>query len=213
MPSLSTPDLEKNRHTRSNQAAVANSGDREVFISRLKEVIKIFGSNSALAREIGSAESTIRRWAAGAVEPKYDSLVAISKAADISLEWLMTGRGQMRESTQTPPIAGEKTVDRAEHVVEATMIVAWDNMEPTLCTGDEIGIEPAKIDPQEVTSGIYILRMGSIKGVWRLQPAADKKIWLLNDNPKYQRGDTSIDLTKAHDIEISARVLWVRHKL
>jgi phage repressor protein C with HTH and peptisase S24 domain len=210
MPSLSTPNQDKTRHMRSNQAAAAKNSEREVFISRLKSVVEAFGSNSAFAREIGSAESTIRRWLAGTVEPKYDSLVAIANAANISLEWLMTGK-EDADSPIAPIYSGDSTGIRAEQGIQETMIVRWDNMEPTIYKGDEIGIEIVEIDPSEVTSGIYILKMGDSRGVWRIQPAADKKIWLLSDNPKYQKGDTAIELTQAHDIEIDARVIWVRH--
>jgi phage repressor protein C with HTH and peptisase S24 domain len=210
MPSLSTPDQNKIRHMRSNQAAAAKNSEREVFISRLKSVVEAFGSNSAFAREIGSAESTIRRWLAGTVEPKYDSLVAIANVANVSLEWLMTGK-EDADSPIKPIYSSESTIIHAEQSTQKTMIVGWDNMEPTIYKGDEIGIEAVKIDPREVTSGIYVLKMGDSRGVWRIQPAADQKIWLLNDNPKYQKGDTAIEITQAHNVEIDARVLWVRH--
>jgi phage repressor protein C with HTH and peptisase S24 domain len=55
--------------------------------------------------------------------------------------------------------------------------------------------------------------VGDNEGIWRLQSTPDKRLWLLNDNPKYQHSNTAIDLSEAENLEVIARVVWVRHKL
>jgi transcriptional regulator with XRE-family HTH domain len=66
------------------------------FIDRLKTLIEEFPSLSAFARSCGIAESTIRKWRDGDSEPDRDKLVALAEAANVSLEWLVAGKGEMR---------------------------------------------------------------------------------------------------------------------
>jgi phage repressor protein C with HTH and peptisase S24 domain len=213
MPSLSTPKLDKNRHSSPQEAVMAESVNRKLFISRLKTVIDLFGGNSGLARKIGSAESSIRRWASGIVEPKYDSLLSIAQAADISVEWLMTGKGEMRASGFVPTTNAEHLATSGELRSQSIATIGSDNMEPTLCIGDEIGIEDTSLPLREVVSGIYMLKIDGTKGVWRLQKTVDKKLWILNDNPKYHQSNASINLETSQGVEIVAKVIWVRHIL
>ncbi len=77
------------------------------FVSRLKLLIDEFGSARAFARACGVSESAIRKWHGGNSEPTREKLVAMAEAANVSIEWLATGRGSMRlkqitYSTQTP---------------------------------------------------------------------------------------------------------------
>lgn len=58
-------------------------------------------SVSAFARRCGMPEATIRSYLDGK-KPVYDKLVRIADAAGVSLEWLATGRGQMRREAAKP---------------------------------------------------------------------------------------------------------------
>jgi len=71
------------------------------FVSRLKLLIDEFGSARAFARACGVSESAIRKWHGGTSEPTREKLVAMAEAANVSIEWLASGRGSMRPSKLT----------------------------------------------------------------------------------------------------------------
>lgn len=51
-----------------------------------------FGSVAELARAIGVSDNAIYKWLAGRGQPSLPSVVAIARAAGVSVEWLATGR-------------------------------------------------------------------------------------------------------------------------
>jgi DNA-binding phage protein len=62
------------------------------FRLRLSQVLARFSSVAALAREIGVSDNAIYKWLAGRGQPSVSNLVALSRTAGVSLEWLATGR-------------------------------------------------------------------------------------------------------------------------
>jgi phage repressor protein C with HTH and peptisase S24 domain len=205
--------LVKNRTSNPQSAHSAGSLDLQNLKDRIKLVAGLQGGNSALARSIDSAESTVRKWIKGDAEPKYNSLVSIANATNVSLEWLMSGAGEMRVqgAEKKNDKLGEARATYGGREVRAEVLSS--NMEPTLCPGDEIGTEPSQVPVSQIQDGIYLIRVGDNEGIWRLQSTPDKRLWLLNDNPKYQHSNTAIDLSEAENLEVIARVVWVRHKL
>jgi len=67
------------------------------FRSRLTQVIHSFGSVVALATAVGVSDNAIYKWLAGRGQPSVANLVALARAARVSVEWLATGE----ESKQT----------------------------------------------------------------------------------------------------------------
>lgn len=51
-----------------------------------------FGSVTGLARAIAVSDNAIYKWLAGRGQPSLASVVAIARAAGVSVEWLATGR-------------------------------------------------------------------------------------------------------------------------
>lgn len=66
----------------------------EHFVARLRELVTRAGSASALVREAGISSSGFQKYLSGA-EPTRRVLIALAKAADVRLDWLMTGSGAM----------------------------------------------------------------------------------------------------------------------
>lgn len=64
------------------------------FLDRLKELIATSPSDAAFARECGIPNSTLASWLRGTA-PAMKQLVLIAKAKGVSLDWLITGRGEM----------------------------------------------------------------------------------------------------------------------
>jgi phage repressor protein C with HTH and peptisase S24 domain len=65
----------------------------EEFRRRLRLIMQQFGSVADLARAVGVSDNAIYKWVAGRGQPSMMSLVNLSKAAGVSVEWLATGRG------------------------------------------------------------------------------------------------------------------------
>lgn len=63
------------------------------FAARLKEEVDAYKNASALAREVGVVEGTIRKWASGASQPKIVETIALARALKLNLQWLATGDG------------------------------------------------------------------------------------------------------------------------
>jgi phage repressor protein C with HTH and peptisase S24 domain len=204
---------DKNRQNASSVSTVERRSGSQGLRDRLKLIVKEFGSNSAFARHIGVAETTIRRWLNGSVEPKPHSLAGVAAAVNVSIDWLVEGKGVMRPKGAQALEPLRLAELQNAYATTSLMRVESDNMEPTLWPGDDIGVEPVGASPSQLQGGVYVVRMGGNEGIWRLQGAPDKRLWLLNDNPKYHQSNAAIDLSDAGDLEIVARVVWVRHKL
>lgn len=73
---------------------VVESESHGAFAERLRILGKRLGSLSALARASGVSDSTIHLWLRGS-EPSREKLNALSKAARVSIGWLVSGEGTM----------------------------------------------------------------------------------------------------------------------
>jgi len=75
---------------REKQASAATS-----FPERLRQVIAEFGSRNALAKSSRIPASTLQSYEAGS-KPGIDALTTLARVANVSLDWLATGQGEMR---------------------------------------------------------------------------------------------------------------------
>lgn len=64
---------------------------------RIRQCAELAGSGDALAQKAAIPRRTLETYLSGAAEPKTLRLVAISRAADVNLEWLAAGEGPMRK--------------------------------------------------------------------------------------------------------------------
>ncbi|MBF6569090.1 MAG: helix-turn-helix domain-containing protein [Candidatus Binataceae bacterium] len=63
-----------------------------LFSDRLKTIVRQFVGVAELARTIGVSDNAVYKWIAGRGQPNLASLVALARAAGVSVEWLATGR-------------------------------------------------------------------------------------------------------------------------
>jgi phage repressor protein C with HTH and peptisase S24 domain len=61
------------------------------FRSRLAQVMERFGSVVAMANAVGVSDNAVYKWLSGRGQPSVTNLVAVARAAKVSLEWLATG--------------------------------------------------------------------------------------------------------------------------
>jgi hypothetical protein len=71
------------------------------FIKRLEEIIGEFPSRAALAKKADLPPSSLQSYIEGA-EPTRPALVALARAADVSLEWLADNRGYKKPHPPVP---------------------------------------------------------------------------------------------------------------
>ncbi len=71
------------------------------FAARLQEIAGEFESKSALARTAGIPPSSLESYLTGS-EPTRPVLVNLARAANVSLEWLASGRGEKKSSPAIP---------------------------------------------------------------------------------------------------------------
>lgn len=69
------------------------------FRARLTQVVQSFGSVVAAARVVGVSDNAIYKWLAGRGQPSVNNLVALARAARVSIEWLATGE-ESKQSAQ-----------------------------------------------------------------------------------------------------------------
>jgi transcriptional regulator with XRE-family HTH domain len=65
------------------------------FGERLRLLAKEFGSRYALAKSSGIPASTLQSYEGGA-KPGMEALLTLARVANVDLNWLMTGKGEMR---------------------------------------------------------------------------------------------------------------------
>jgi phage repressor protein C with HTH and peptisase S24 domain len=83
--------------------------------SRLDQVLKEFASVADLARVIGVSDNAIYKWLSGRGQPSVANLVALAKAAKVSVEWLATGNeaaGEKRAAARAADPSGFAYVAR-----------------------------------------------------------------------------------------------------
>jgi len=75
-----------------------NTGRRERqeaggFATRLRHVLKGYGSASGLAKAIARSEGAVRKWLRGESEPNVTDLRTLCQVTQTRIEWLVTGEG------------------------------------------------------------------------------------------------------------------------
>lgn len=68
----------------------------------LKLPPKQHGRQTAVAKKWGVSQAAARKWLEGESIPEMHKVIAISRDAQVSIEWLLTGRGSKRISPPTP---------------------------------------------------------------------------------------------------------------
>jgi|SRR5208282_2466556 len=72
------------------------------FAGRFALLVKEFGSRYRIAKVSGVPESTLQQYEDQKLPPRSDILIKLAHAANVSIEWLATGQGEMRSAGQLP---------------------------------------------------------------------------------------------------------------
>ncbi|MEM6256405.1 MAG: S24 family peptidase [Cyanobacteria bacterium P01_D01_bin.156] len=209
-----------NPSSKKKQSDVNESDD---FPSRLKKAV---GDKSirGFARECGFSDTVLRQYLNGQSEPTRPVLLAIARAADVSLEWLAAGQTASENSTD---ILAQKYIYKETLAFEADWLKAQfptsfenllltqvkdESMEPTLNVGDLILVDTNIRDLDAIDHGVYLLKLGDRLLIKRLQYWVDNTLQVLSDNPAYET--FSIELSdRPSSLSIMGKVVWIGHKL
>ena len=87
-----------NSQHKTERKFTVQGANREAFAARIELLTDGSGvKNSELARKANISEALVRNWkSAGGSEPARDKIIAFAEAANVNIEWLMTGRGPMK---------------------------------------------------------------------------------------------------------------------
>lgn len=216
------------------------STSTEGLETRIKEASARIGDRKKVANLMGISEAQLYRYLKGEGAPSVSSLVALAKAADVSIDWLATGKGGQGDVGLTPdygyiPLynvrasAGEgNEFDRESVVSHLAFNQTWLKNELKANPKDLVAIivqgesmEPTLSDGDAVLintqdssisrDGIYVFRMGNGLSVKRLQHMPGGLIRAKSDNPSYEPFDFRLDELGA-DFTVIGRVVWVAHK-
>jgi transcriptional regulator with XRE-family HTH domain len=71
------------------------------FAARLVQLTREFGSRYALAKASGIPASTLQSYEAGS-KPGIDALARLARVGNVDLDWLLTGKGEIRPAGLVP---------------------------------------------------------------------------------------------------------------
>ena len=85
---------------------------------RLDQVLREFASVADLARLIGVSDNAVYKWLSGRGQPSVANLVALAKAAKVSVEWLATGH-----DSAAPKGSTGRAADQGDFVYVARNVI------------------------------------------------------------------------------------------
>lgn len=105
--------------------AMTGADGAQDLAMRIRLLIAREGGTSMLARRCGCSEGTVRSWRDGHSDPSRARCVALARALNISLQWLVTGEGPMHpESNERHDASAEPAPSPATTAVPTTSSVS-----------------------------------------------------------------------------------------
>lgn len=194
------------------------------IIDRMKTVLDA-KSDKQVADELGIARSTFGVWKKRGSIP-YQKCIDLALQNNISLDWLVLGRGRPELSaSEVAPEVDKPYIELGEYDAShmctsdtgyrewfaspewmaqegldgsTTIVVraAGDAMAPTIGDGNLVIIDTRKKDKD----GVYLLRSGDSVRFRRVQHLSDGSVRLLCDNPAYEA--EMVSATAAVDLRV-----------
>ncbi|MFO1417291.1 MAG: helix-turn-helix transcriptional regulator [Methylotetracoccus sp.] len=103
--------------TNRDQAVTVEGGTFQNFRERLASIVGLESVRS-FAQRCSVAEGTLRAWMAGRSEPTMANLVALAKAGDCSVEWLVTGSDPSRDNSSEETRRVELDLELMRQIIE-----------------------------------------------------------------------------------------------
>ena len=199
------------------------------FSDRLKELMEDPKKTSAFARKCGLGEASIRQYLNGGT-PGIDKAEAIAHANGVSLEWLITGRGEKTPHVLLPAFDAEASAKAGKLVlgmpqgddgvtldflqrhriggVETLFACAsyGDGMEPAIMHDDIVILTRAVDGTERGHDGIYLVLCGSQPMLNRIAFLGGGRVRVTSDNAAYAANNA--DLALGTDIKLLGKALF-----
>lgn len=189
-----------------------------------------------LATIVGISQGSLSDIENGHSNPSSDTILNFVRLTDISVDWLLTGSGNMLKGNVQEPLNDFVTVPLMSGRISAGVGVSADtSIESCMCfrrdwirrKGDPDNMSLIRVsgDSMEPTLsngdivlidhsrnyisdfGMYAISVDNSIMIKRLQPYADK-VQIISDNPKYP------PLTvQSHEVVINGKALWYAHDI
>ncbi len=76
----------------------------DAFKERISVAIERAGGATSMSKKAGVSSSVLRKWRSGQSEPSRTNLIKMAIAADVSVEWLVSGEGGLETTAQVEPL-------------------------------------------------------------------------------------------------------------
>lgn len=164
----------------------------EQFSNRLKSVVQP-GTGRAFAKKAGIGYSTLHNYLSATSSPTLDNLVLLAKAANVTIEWLASGKesgtSPSIEEVTTIPFIGQtepklkldsSLLNELDPISLVALRVDTDAMYPTFTAGSILLIDR---DDQEILDNKIIVLQYKNGYISKRVQIAINEIILLSDNP------------------------------
>lgn len=123
------------------------------FVARLRILVDEHKSIRAFAGKVGVGDSVIRKYLDGS-SPSIDKAAAIAAGSGVSLEWLITGQGEMR-----PPVGSGAAFPHEAQGGPDTLENALDDAERALMARQDAPFAPGSIpeDAQRIKRDLELV--------------------------------------------------------
>jgi len=202
--------------------------DNRSIQERIAEVAAISkGGKRGLAERAEISESYLHRVIAGKSIPTLKPLLGIARAANVSLDWLVDGYGPRNWRDEvgwvgvyedgivrtTPEVVFSlRWLKRfhgidgyADYVDFRVFYVKDESMSPAFKIGDQLLIDTRRNNSQK--PGVYLVEVGRVPQIRRVEGVGKKKVKLLADNPKFE--PTEISTSDSELFKVIGQVLWL----
>jgi len=145
-----------------------NYQEPDTFGKRLKQVIH-GASIRGFSRKCGVSETALRAYIAGNRDPSRRALIAMARAASVSVGWLVAGDGVMRPEDHNPE--NSETLER-QHLQAEQRLVQQEEFKK----GWQLMLDLLKDDPEYNPDGVWSALLIELLAIHGLQESGCQRI-------------------------------------
>lgn len=212
-----------------------NSENGTDFKGRMDICAKLAGNATLLAEKAGISRRAIGTYLSGESEPTRERLIAIAKAANVDIAWLITGQKPKEESTAKVSdkveiavsdihISAGHGTQNGDEAISGTMSFRRDYLKQRGLQPEKLRMVFAKGDSMEpeIQDGaamlvntadtrldegcIYVIHLNDHLFAKRVQRGYDGSISFISTNSLY--APMTIPKEGQHDLHVIGRVVW-----
>jgi phage repressor protein C with HTH and peptisase S24 domain len=203
---------------------------------RIAAMADLVGSKKKLADAAGISESQLYRCIKGASATTVEPLVAMAKAANVSIEWAVSGEGLMHADqydtlsvndsklksipcytashqhcqtrTASPEFALPSHWVKQRGLNDQSLVILTARGDSMNPTIPDGSLVLIDTQNRSLLDGrLYALREENFEMIKRIQRVPGQGVWLLSDNKHYN--DVLLEQNDMNQLEIIGRVVWI----